>query len=48
VEFILSADEIPLSRVYGDQIFAMESTELYQVLPLNILFADKLTILTDK
>ncbi len=45
VEFILSADEIPLSRVPGDQIFAAESTELYQVLPLNILFADKLTTL---
>jgi len=48
VEFILAADKIPLSRVHGDQIFAMESTELYQVLPLNILFADKLTTLGPK
>lgn len=45
VEFILSDGKPPIALVRGDRIFAVESDKDYQVLPVSILFADKLTTL---
>ena len=45
VEFITCLDQIPIAKVPGDTIFAMESHEIYQVLPIDQLLADKLTTL---
>lgn len=45
VEFITCLDQSPITKVPGDTIFAMESREIYQVLPINQLLTDKLTTL---
>jgi len=45
VEFITCLDHFPIAKVPGNTIFAMESQEIYQILPIDQLFADKLTTL---
>lgn len=45
VEFIVGTDEIEYITVKGNEIFAVNSELEYQILPLNALFADKLTTL---
>ena len=45
VEFITSSTPLPVNRIMGDKIFAFESDKKYNVLPINNLFADKLTTL---
>ena len=48
VEFITSSEPTPMNRIKGDQIFAVKSDKEYNVLPINHLFADKLTTLGPK
>ena len=43
VEFITQGEKREYSLVSGEDIFAVHSTKKYQVLPLDSLFADKLT-----
>ncbi len=43
VEFITQGEKREYSVVSGEDIFAVHSTKKYQVLPLDSLFADKLT-----
>lgn len=43
IEFITQAEKKEYSIVSGEEIFAVHSTKKYQLLPLNSLFADKLT-----
>lgn len=43
VEFITREDKQEYSTASGENIFAVHSMEKYQVLPLDLLFADKLT-----
>lgn len=43
IEFILQPQKIEFEKKTGEQIFAVNSKWEYQLLPLNHLFADKLT-----
>ena len=43
IEFILQPDKWEYEKRTGENIFAVESHQEYQILPLNYLFADKLT-----
>ncbi len=43
IEFILQPDKWQYEKRTGENIFAVESHQEYQILPLNHLFADKLT-----
>ena len=43
VEFITQENKREYSMVSGEDIFAVHSAKMYQVLPLDSLFADKLT-----
>lgn len=45
IEFILQPDKWEYEKKTGKNIFAVESNWEYQILPLNHLFADKLTTL---
>lgn len=45
IEFIMRADELECQKRTGENLFAVSSTCEYQLLPLNTLFADKLTTL---
>lgn len=45
IEFILQPEKWEYERRTGENIFAVDSSWNYQILPLNYLFADKLTTL---
>ena len=45
IEFILQPEKCEYERRTGENIFAVNSSWNYQILPLNYLFADKLTTL---
>ena len=45
IEFILQPEKWEYERTTGENIFAVNSSWNYQILPLNYLFADKLTTL---
>ena len=45
IEFIVNYADIDISKVRGDQIFAVASPFYYNILPINYLFADKLSTL---
>ena len=45
IEFFIDANSIAISRVMGRNLFAVESNNEYNILPVNDLFADKLTTL---
>ena len=45
IEFILQPEKWEYERRTGENIFAVNSSWSYQILPLNYLFADKLTTL---
>lgn len=45
IEFIVNYAEIEISKVKGTNIFAVESPFEYNLLPINYLFADKLSTL---
>ncbi|MBC7766261.1 MAG: nucleotidyl transferase AbiEii/AbiGii toxin family protein [Hyphomonadaceae bacterium] len=45
IEFIIAQEDIEISRVSGEDIFAVSSPFAYNVLSINHLFADKLTTL---
>lgn len=45
IEFIMRAEALEYQKRTGENIFAVNSVCEYQILPLNILFADKLTTL---
>lgn len=45
IEFILQPEKWEYERRTGENIFAVNSSWNYQILPLNYLFADKLTTL---
>lgn len=45
IEFILKQEKLEFEKHTGDNIFAVNSKWKYQILPLNHLFADKLTTL---
>lgn len=45
IEFILQPEKWEYERRMGENIFAVNSSWNYQILPLNYLFADKLTTL---
>jgi predicted nucleotidyltransferase component of viral defense system len=43
IEFFIDASSIVISKVMGKNLFAVESNNEYNILPINDLFADKLT-----
>ncbi len=45
IEFVVDHAKTEISKVKGSQIFAVESPYDYNILPINSLFADKLTTL---
>lgn len=45
VEFFIDTSSIEISKIYGHNIFAISSELEYNVMPLDNLFADKLTTL---
>lgn len=45
IEFIMQSEELEFEKKTGENIFAVNSKCEYQILPLNTLFADKLTTL---
>jgi len=45
VEIIITTKATDINKMGGRQIFALDTDEVYNVLPLNQLFADKLTTL---
>lgn len=48
VEFITKPQKLEFALMTGEEIFAVNSKMSYQILPLNALFADKLTTLGSK
>lgn len=45
IEFIMCTEKLEYQKKTGENIFAVNSNCVYQILPLNTLFADKLTTL---
>ncbi|NJD01687.1 MAG: nucleotidyl transferase AbiEii/AbiGii toxin family protein [Ruminiclostridium sp.] len=48
IEFFVQSYAVVLARMLGSNIFAVESDMEYQILPINMLLADKLTTLGPK
>jgi len=48
IEFFVQSYAVELARMLGSNIFAVESDMEYQILPINMLLADKLTTLGPK
>lgn len=45
VEFLFVDKQYPINRINSPKLFAVETSEIFNVLPLEYLFADKLTTL---